>query len=104
MSSFPNLIPLDQATFLEIARWVGRCTIDRVYGGWWGRVVVDDGAAATAALPDASTANDHHRKPGDPGSRSALRRTSISYDGIEGAYESLMTVITLDFAGGQIMA
>ncbi len=58
----------------------------------------------SAAPPHASTANDHHRKPGDPGSRSALRRTSISYEGIEGTHESPMTAITLRFAGGQIMA
>jgi hypothetical protein len=55
MSSCPSLIPLDQATVLEIARRVGRFTIDRVHGAW-------------------------------------------------GAYESPMTAITLDFAGGQIMA
>jgi hypothetical protein len=46
MWSYPNLIPLDEATVLDIARRVEGFTFDRVYGGWWGKVVVDDGAAA----------------------------------------------------------
>jgi len=46
MLSFPSLIPLDQATVLGIARRVGRFTIDRVYGGWWGRDVFDEGTGA----------------------------------------------------------
>ena len=67
MWSFPNLIPLDEATVLDIARRVERFPFDRVYGGWWGRVVVEDGPAPSAAPPTAtsraSMANDHHRKP-----------------------------------------
>ena len=46
MWSYPNLIPLDEATVLDIARRVERFPFDRVYGGWWGRVVVHDGPAA----------------------------------------------------------
>ena len=46
MWSYPNLIPLDEATVLDIARRAGRFAFDRVYGGWWGRVVVQDGGAA----------------------------------------------------------
>jgi hypothetical protein len=46
MWSYPNLIPLDELTVREIARRVGRFRFDRVYGGWWGRTIVDDGAAA----------------------------------------------------------
>jgi hypothetical protein len=46
MWSYPNLIPLDGATVADIARRVGRFRFQRVYGGWWGRVVVDDGALA----------------------------------------------------------
>jgi hypothetical protein len=46
MWSFPNLIPLDADTVTGIARRVGRFRFDRVYGGWWGHVVLDDGAAA----------------------------------------------------------
>ena len=34
MLSFPNLIPLDQATVLEIARRAGRFTNRPVYGAW----------------------------------------------------------------------
>src|ERR1700758_527309 len=46
MWSYPNLIPLDEVTVLDIAERAGRFSFDRVYGGWWGRVVVADGAAA----------------------------------------------------------
>ena len=46
MWSFPNLIPLDPDTVGDIARRVGRFRFDRVYGGWWGHVVLDDGAEA----------------------------------------------------------
>jgi len=46
MWSYPNLIPLDETTVLGIARRVERFRFDRVYGGWWGRVVLRDGAAA----------------------------------------------------------
>ena len=46
MWGFPNLIPLDEATVLDIASRVERFDFDRVYGGWWGKVVVEDGAAS----------------------------------------------------------
>ncbi len=46
MWSYPNLIPLDERTVLDIAARVERFSFDRVYGGWWGRVVVEDGARA----------------------------------------------------------
>jgi hypothetical protein len=46
MWSYPNLIPLDAETVTDVARRAGRFAFDRVYGGWWGRVVVADGAAA----------------------------------------------------------
>jgi hypothetical protein len=46
MWSYPNLIPLDAATVTDIAQRVGRFRFARVYGGWWGRIVVEDGAAA----------------------------------------------------------
>ena len=46
MWSYPNLIPLDEATIGDIAARVERFRFDRVYGGWWGRVVVRDGPAA----------------------------------------------------------
>jgi hypothetical protein len=46
MWSYPNLIPLPAATVVDIADRVGRHRFERIYGGWWGRVVVQDGAAA----------------------------------------------------------
>jgi hypothetical protein len=46
MWSYPNLIPLAASTILDIADRVGRYRFDRVYGGWWGAVVVGDGAEA----------------------------------------------------------
>jgi len=42
MWSYPNLIPLDGATVLEIARRAERFTFDRVYGGWWTPVLRSD--------------------------------------------------------------
>ena len=52
MWSYPNLIPLDERTVDDIARRVERFTFDRIYGGWWGRVVVRDGAAAVRRSAD----------------------------------------------------
>jgi hypothetical protein len=46
MWSYPNLIPLDAEAVTDIARRVSRFRFDRVYGGWWGRIVVADGAQA----------------------------------------------------------
>ncbi|HST49997.1 MBL fold metallo-hydrolase [Jatrophihabitans sp.] len=46
MWSYPNLIPLDPATIGQIVERISPFAFDRVYGGWWGRVVVRDGAAA----------------------------------------------------------
>ncbi len=52
MWSYPNLIPLDEPTVLDIARRVERFSFDRIYGGWWGRTVVHDGAAAVRRSAD----------------------------------------------------
>lgn len=52
MWSYPNLIPLDEDTVADIARRVERFTFDRVYGGWWGRVVVHEGADAVRRSAD----------------------------------------------------
>jgi hypothetical protein len=52
MWSFPNLIPLDEATIRDITHRVERFTFDRVYGGWWGRVVIRNGAAAVRRSAD----------------------------------------------------
>ncbi len=46
MWSYPNLIPLDEATVRHIDAQVSRFSFERIYGGWWGRVVLQDGAAA----------------------------------------------------------
>ncbi len=46
MWSYPNLIPLDPATIGQIVERISPFAFDRIYGGWWGRVVVRDGAAA----------------------------------------------------------
>ena len=63
MWSFPNLIPLDEATILDIARRVEQFDFDRVYGGWWGRVVVRDGAAAVRRSADRYVARLHGERP-----------------------------------------
>jgi len=52
MWSYPNLIPLDETTVRQIADRVARFRFDRVYGGWWGRVVVGDGAEAVRRSAD----------------------------------------------------
>lgn len=52
MWSYPNLIPLDEQTVISIAEKVGRFEFERVYGGWWGRVVVEDGPGAIRRSAD----------------------------------------------------
>src|SRR5215467_1628663 len=52
MWSYPNLIPLDEATVRSIALRVGQFQFDRIYGGWWGRVVVKDGPDAIRRSAD----------------------------------------------------
>ncbi|MGB6453021.1 MAG: MBL fold metallo-hydrolase [Streptosporangiaceae bacterium] len=63
MWSYPNLIPLDEATVLDIARRTERFSFDRVYGGWWGRVVVQDGAAAVRRSADRYIARMRGERP-----------------------------------------
>jgi len=63
MWSYPNLIPLDQATVLDIAHRVERFTFDRVYGGWWGRIVVADGAGAIRRSADRYVARLNGQRP-----------------------------------------
>jgi hypothetical protein len=46
MWSYPNYIPLDARCVTEIADRAGALEFDRIYGGWWGHVVVQDGPAA----------------------------------------------------------
>lgn len=63
MWSYPNLIPLDETTVLDIARRVERFDFDRVYGGWWGRVVVVDGAGAVRRSADRYVARLQGERP-----------------------------------------
>ncbi|MDA8313532.1 MAG: MBL fold metallo-hydrolase [Actinomycetota bacterium] len=63
MWSYPNLIPLDEQTVRDIARRVGRFRFDRIYGGWWGRVIVDDGAAAVRRSADRYVQRLRGRRP-----------------------------------------
>jgi hypothetical protein len=46
MWSYPNLIPLDPDTVQTIVDRVAPFRFDRIYGGWWGRVVLTDGPGA----------------------------------------------------------
>ncbi len=46
MWSYPNLVPLDAATVRHIVQRVEGYPFDRIYGGWWGRVVTHDAQAA----------------------------------------------------------
>jgi len=64
MWSYPNLIPLDERTVLDIAARVERFRFDRVYDGWWGRVVVEDGAGAIRRSADRYVARLRGTRPG----------------------------------------
>jgi hypothetical protein len=46
MRSYPNEIPLSADTVRQIVATVRPYRFDRVYGGWWGRVIDHDGHAA----------------------------------------------------------
>lgn len=48
----PQSHPARRDHLLEIARRVERFTFERIYGGWWGRVVVQDGADAVRRSAD----------------------------------------------------
>lgn len=63
MWSYPNLIPLDPATIEDIARRVERFEFNRIFGGWWGRVVVHDGAAAVRRSADRYLARLRGERP-----------------------------------------
>jgi hypothetical protein len=63
MWSYPNLIPLDAATVRDIARRTERFAFDRVYGGWWGRVVVADGPAAVRRSAERYVARMRGERP-----------------------------------------
>ena len=63
MWSFPNYIPLDGPTVLEIARRVERFEFERIYGGWWGSVVVADGPASIRRSADRYVARLQGERP-----------------------------------------
>jgi hypothetical protein len=63
MWSYPNLIPLDEATIRDIVARVERFRFDRVYGGWWGRNVLHDGPAAIRRSAERYIASLHGRRP-----------------------------------------
>jgi hypothetical protein len=43
MWSYPNLIPLDATELSGIGAAIDSLDFDRIYGGWWGRVVSENG-------------------------------------------------------------
>jgi hypothetical protein len=63
MWSYPNLIPLDERTVDGIASRVEQFTFDRIYGGWWGSVVVQDGATAVRRSADRYIARARGERP-----------------------------------------
>jgi hypothetical protein len=63
MWSYPNLIPLDEATIRDIAGRVEGLRFDRIYGGWWGRNVVRDGPQAIRRSAERYIASLHGQRP-----------------------------------------
>lgn len=49
MYSYPNAIPVNARTVRRITGAVAPYAFDRIYGGWWDRVVPQDGKARLAA-------------------------------------------------------
>ncbi len=52
MRSYPNLIPLSASEVRRIVATVQPYRFDRIYGGWWDRVVDRDGKAAVQKSAD----------------------------------------------------
>ncbi|OLD91787.1 MAG: hypothetical protein AUG96_00025 [Chloroflexi bacterium 13_1_20CM_4_66_15] len=52
MRSYPNQIPLSASTIKGIVATVRPYRFDRVYGGWWDRVIDRDGAVAVERSAD----------------------------------------------------
>lgn len=46
MWSYPNLVPVGRAALELVAARVEPYPFDRIYGGWWGRIVAHDAKAA----------------------------------------------------------
>ncbi len=49
MRSYPNLIPLDPDAIRGILAAIEPCSYDRIYGGWWGRSIVENAQEAVSA-------------------------------------------------------
>lgn len=45
MYSYPNLVPLNAGAVRRIADAVAPLAFDRIYGGWWGRIIASDAKA-----------------------------------------------------------
>jgi hypothetical protein len=69
MWSYPNLVPLDAATVGDVAARVGRFRFARVYGGWWGHTVLDDGAEVVRRSADRYVDRVGGRRPGRSSTR-----------------------------------
>jgi hypothetical protein len=52
MYSYPNLIPLPAKKVREIVTAVAPYTFDRIYGAWWGRVVMSEAKTAVSRSAD----------------------------------------------------
>lgn len=52
MRSYPNLMPLDPGTIRDIVVRVHAYRFDRIYGGWWERVIFSDASAAVQRSAD----------------------------------------------------
>lgn len=48
MWSYPNVIPLSEPDVQHIVEAVAPYPFDRIYGGWWGSIVQDNGSQAVA--------------------------------------------------------
>ena len=55
MYSYPNLIPLGASTVRRIIEAVGPFEFDRIYGAWWGKVVLEDAKASVKRSADRYT-------------------------------------------------
>lgn len=48
MRSYPNMIPLPARAVSDIAARAAQLTFDRIYGGWWDRIIATNAKAAVA--------------------------------------------------------
>jgi hypothetical protein len=52
MWSYPNQVPLDADTVRSVVARMDPLRFDRIYGGWWGRVVASGAKAKLSASID----------------------------------------------------